>query len=263
MHLDEIVAAKRAAWADSRPPASRPAGRATPSRPGSFSAALSGTEVAIIAEVKPKSPSKGDLLPLADAVPLARTYCVAGAAAISVLADTPFFGGSPDLVAAVADDAEVTAPVLFKDFLVDVRQVQLAYDCGADAVLVIVRAVDDALLADLLSAARDLGLDTLVETFTEDEVVRAVQAGARIIGVNNRDLRTFAVDLDNSRRLRRLIPADVLAVSESGLAGPADIARIAAHGFHGALIGETLLTSPDPAGKLRSLRGVPVAEAVR
>ncbi|WP_341716777.1 indole-3-glycerol phosphate synthase TrpC [Micromonospora sp. FIMYZ51] len=264
MHLDEIVAAKRSAWSGTRPPAgSRAGGRATPARPGAFAAALGGSEVGIIAEVKPKSPSKGDLLPRTEAVPLARTYAAAGAAAVSVLADTPYFGGSPDLVAEVANDPEVTVPVLFKDFLVDVRQVQLAYDCGADAVLVIVRAVDDARLADLLAAAGDLGLDALVETFTEEEVERAVRAGAQIIGVNNRDLRTFEVDLDNSVRLHRLIPPAVLTVSESGLNTAADIARIAAQGFSAALIGESLLTSNDPAEKLRSLRGVPIAQAVR
>ncbi|MGC5033279.1 indole-3-glycerol phosphate synthase TrpC [Micromonospora sp. DT229] len=263
MHLDDIVAAKRSAWSGARTPVSKAGGRATPARPGAFAAALNGTDVGIIAEVKPKSPSKGDLLPLAEAVPLARTYAAAGAAAVSVLADTPYFGGSPDLVAQIADDAEVTVPVLFKDFLVDVRQVQLAYDCGADAVLVIVRAVDDALLTDLLAAAGDLGLDALVETFTEEEVDRALRAGARIIGVNNRDLRTFEVDLDNSMRLRRLIPPAVLTVSESGLNTAADLARIGAQGFHAALIGESLLTSDDPADKLRSLRGAPIAQAVR
>jgi indole-3-glycerol phosphate synthase len=189
---------------------------------------------------------------------MARTYAGAGASAISVLADSPFFGGSPELVAAVAADERVTVPVLYKDFLVDVRQVELARDCGADAVLVIVRAVDDPLLKDILVAADELGLDALVETFTADEVDRALAAGASVVGVNNRDLRTFTVDLENSARLRTQIPAGVLTVSESGLRNRGDIERIAGHGFHAALIGESLLTSADPAEQLRALTGVEV-----
>ncbi|WP_432157450.1 MULTISPECIES: indole-3-glycerol phosphate synthase TrpC [unclassified Streptomyces] len=260
MHLDEIVAAKRAAWSGPAAADAAARGRLAPAEPGRFAAALGGPEVSVIAEVKPESPSKGRLLDPEQAVPTARRYVAGGASAVSVLADTPYFGGSAELVRTVAEHPAVTVPVLFKDFLVDVRQVRLAHDSGADAVLVIVRAVDDALLTDLVQTAHGLGLDALVETFTQEEVDRALAAGARVVGINNRDLQTFAVDLDTSARLRRDIPRGVLTVSESGLSGRADIERIAAHGFDAALIGESLLSSTDPAARLRSYTGVPILE---
>ncbi|WP_218042040.1 indole-3-glycerol phosphate synthase TrpC [Streptomyces abyssomicinicus] len=260
MHLDDIVAAKRAAWSGPAAADAAARGRLVPAEPGRFAAAIGGPEVSVIAEIKPKSPSKGQLLDLARAIPTARGYSAAGASAVSVLGDTPYFGGSPELVRSVAEDPWVSVPVLFKDFFVDTRQVRLAHDSGADAVLVIVRAVDDALLKDLVQSAHGLGLDALVETFTQDEVDRALNAGARIVGINNRDLQTFAVDLENSARLRRGLPRDVLTVSESGLSGRADIERIAAHGFDAALIGESLLNSPDPAAQVRSCTGVPILE---
>lgn len=255
MHLDDIVSRKRADWASADVPtllAPHP-----PSHPqGAFTAALSGPDIAVIAEVKPASPSKGALLGLADAVPMARSYAAAGASAISVLADTPFFGGSPQLVADVAGAPEVTVPVLYKDFLVDVRQVELASRAGAAAVLVIARAVCDALLADLLQTARDLGLEALVETFTAADIDRALGAGAEIVGINNRDLQTFTVDLDNSARLRREIPDGILTVSESGIGGRDDLVRIADHGFDAALIGESLLTAGSVRSALGDLLGV-------
>ncbi|MFI6862395.1 indole-3-glycerol-phosphate synthase [Streptomyces sp. NPDC050421] len=259
-HLDDIVAAKRAAWSGPVAADAAARGRRTASVPGRLAAALGGSEVSVIAEIKPKSPSKGQLLDPAQAVPTARSYIAGGASAISVLADSPYFGGSPELVRTVAEHPDVTVPVLFKDFLVDVRQVTLAHDSGADGVLIIARAVDNALLTDLVRTAHGLGLDALVETFTQDEVDRALTAGARIVGINNRDLQTFSVDLDNSARLRRDIPRGVLTVSESGLAGRPDIERIAAHGFDAALIGESLLSSNDPAAQLRSYTGVPILE---
>ncbi|WP_405583461.1 indole-3-glycerol phosphate synthase TrpC [Streptomyces sp. NBC_01190] len=258
MHLDEIVARKRELWNHTTGVPEVGGERVRPAVAGTFAAALRGPHISVIAEVKPKSPSKGDLLPLDRAVSTARGYAAAGAAAVSVLADAPFFGGSPDLVAQIAADPEVTVPVLYKDFLVDVRQVHLAHRAGADAVLLIVRAVDDPLLVDLVQAAAALGLDALVETFTEDEIERALTAGARIVGVNNRDLQTFSVDLDNSARLRGLIPADVATVSESGIGGRTDLARVAGHGFDACLIGETLLTASRPGDALRDLLGVPV-----
>ncbi|MEU0668257.1 indole-3-glycerol phosphate synthase TrpC [Streptomyces lavendulocolor] len=260
MHLDDIIAAKRAAWSGPRAADAAARGRLHPAEPGRFAAALGGPDVSVIAEIKPKSPSKGRLLDPERAVPTARAYVAGGARAVSVLGDTPYFGGSPELVRTVAEHPDVTVPVLFKDFLVDTRQVRLAHDCGADAVLVIVRAVDDALLKDLVQTAHGLGIGALVETFSQEEVDRALTAGARIVGINNRDLQTFAVDLDTSARLRRDIPRGVLTVSESGLAGRADIERIAAHGFDAALIGESLLSSPDPGAQVRSCAGVPILE---
>ncbi|GAB1508079.1 indole-3-glycerol phosphate synthase TrpC [Actinophytocola sp. KF-1] len=253
MHLDQIIAHKREQWAGIA--GTLPGERTRPLRPGRFTKAVSGPRVGIIAEVKPRSPSKGDLWPRDAAVPLALSYEAGGAAAVSVLAEEQFFGGGADLVRQVADAVRV--PVLFKDFVVDTRQVKLAYAAGADAVLVIVRAVDDPLLTDILDAARGLGLDALVETFTAAEVDRALTAGATLVGVNNRDLDTFEVDLRNSARLRELIPAEIPAVSESGLRDRADVERVAELGFSGCLIGETLLTSPDQEQAVRALTGVP------
>lgn len=258
MHLDQIIAHKREQWAAAT--VANPGERTRPLRPGRFTAALDTAAVGIIAEVKPRSPSKGDLWPADKAVPLALSYEAGGAAAISVLAEELFFGGGPHLVAQVA--AAVSIPVLFKDFVVDPRQVELAYAAGADAVLVIVRAVADAELADITATAADLGLDALVETFTEHEVERALAVGAGLIGVNNRDLDTFAVDLDNSARLRDLIPAGIPTVSESGLRHRADIERVARIGFTGCLIGETLLTSDNQVAAVRELTGVPTTRAV-
>ncbi|MGH8897250.1 MAG: indole-3-glycerol phosphate synthase TrpC [Egibacteraceae bacterium] len=255
MHLDEIVARKREVWRATR--ATRPSAetRTRPAQAGRFAAAIAQPEVSIIAEVKPRSPSKGDLWPVDRAVPLACTYAANGARAISVLADEPFFGGSPELVAAVARAVDV--PVLFKDFVVDARQVELAHACGADAVLVIVRSLDDAELADIVAAVTALQLDPLVETFTAAEIDRALRVGARIIGINNRDLQDFTVDLENSARLRALIPSGVITVSESGLASRSDVARVAGHRFDACLVGETLLTSSDPGAALRDLCGIP------
>jgi indole-3-glycerol phosphate synthase len=262
VHLDEIISHKRDAWRSGRLP-TRPAGRRlSPARPGRFAAALAAPDVSIIAEVKPRSPSKGNLWPTNRALPLARTYAANGARAVSILADEPFFGGSPGLVAAVAADVEVPVPVLFKDFTVDVRQVELAHHCGADAVLVIVRGLDDAELREICEAARSLGLDALVETFTARDIDRALAAGARVIGVNNRDLQTFHVDLENSARLRRLIPAGIVTVSESGLSDRADVERVAGHGYDACLVGETLLASADPGAALRGMCGVPAKERV-
>ncbi|MER5865543.1 indole-3-glycerol phosphate synthase TrpC [Kitasatospora sp. NPDC002040] len=260
MHLDEIVARKREDWSRITGVPSLGAERPQPAVPGTFAAAITGPEVSVIAEVKPKSPSKGQLLPLDRAVEQARTYAAAGASAVSVLADTAFFGGSPELVAEIATDAAVTVPVMYKDFLVDTRQVELAYATGADAVLLIVRAVDDVLLKDLIQTATGLGLDALVETFTAEEIDRALAAGAGIVGINNRDLQTFAVDLENSARLRARIPAGVLTVSESGIGSRADLTRVAGHGFDAALIGENLLGAADTAQALGELLGVRVGE---
>ncbi|MFE9424002.1 indole-3-glycerol-phosphate synthase [Kitasatospora sp. NPDC006697] len=264
MHLDEIVARKREEWSRiTGVPELAAAGRTAAPVAGRFAAAIGGPEMAVIAEVKPKSPTKGQLLPLERAVETARGYAAEGASAVSVLADTPFFGGSPELVAQVAGDPQVTVPVMYKDFLVDVRQVELAHRTGADAVLLIVRAVGDPLLADLVQAARELELDAVVETFTAEEIDRALTAGASIIGINNRDLQTFAVDLENSARLRERIPAGVLTVSESGISGREDLRRIADHGFDACLVGENLLTAADRGKALGELLGLPVGEVRR
>jgi indole-3-glycerol phosphate synthase len=259
MHLDQIIARKKEQWAGIA--GTLPGARTQPLRPGRFAKAVSGPRVGIIAEVKPRSPAGGDLWPRDEAVPLALSYEAGGAAAVSVLAEEQFFGGGADLVRQVADAVRI--PVLFRDVVVDIRQVKLAYATGADALTVIARAVDDPLLTDIIDTARGLGLDALVETFTADEVERAVVAGATLVGVGNRDPGTSAVDLRNAARLRDLIPAEIPAVSDSGLRDRADVERVAELGFSGCLVGEALLTSGDQEQAVRELTGVPTrGEAV-
>ncbi len=256
MHLDTIIAHKRRHWhsVDGLGPAPAERPQYKPAVRGRFREALDTTEVSVIAEVKPKSPSKGDLWSVDKALPLAAAYQTGGAGAISVLADTEFFGGGPGLVAEVAATTDI--PVLYKDFVVDLRQIELAHRTGADGVLVIVRALDRALLRDVIAAAAELGLDPLVETFTEDEIARALDAGADLIGINNRDLQTFEVDLENSARLHGTVPEEVVTVSESGIRDRADVEVMAEIGFNACLVGETLLTSGDPAHAVASLTGV-------
>src|SRR3954454_4319874 len=256
MYLDRILEEKRRRWAERTlaPPVAR---RREPASPGRFRDALQGGRVAVIAEVKPRSPSKGDLWPVDRALPLARTYAAHGASAVSVLADDAFFGGSPELVAEIAGDPGVTVPILYKDFVVDVRQVQLAHACGADGVLVVVRALADTLLRDVTAAAREHGLDPLLECFDERDLERALAVEADLVGVNNRDLQTFDVDLGIGARLRPLIPAHVVTVSESGLSTAADVSVIAGQGFDACLVGEALLTSGDPAATVAALSAVP------
>jgi indole-3-glycerol phosphate synthase len=209
--------------------------------------------IACIAEFKRRSPSAGWMGERADLVTTARSYTVGGAAAMSVLTDGPFFGGAlEDLVTA---RAAAPFPVLRKDFIVDRYQIVEARAAGADALLLIVAALDDAPLRDLLVAARAVGLEVLVEAHDEAEVSRAVAAGAEIIGINNRDLRTFTVDRELAIRLRPRVPAERLVVAESGIRDASDVARLRAAGVDGMLVGETLMRAPDPAAALRALLG--------
>jgi indole-3-glycerol phosphate synthase len=210
--------------------------------------------VNVIAEFKRASPSKGEIRAGASAAETARAYERGGAAAVSVLTEEDFFRGS------LRDLAEVKAaaslPVLRKDFVFDEYQVYESAAAGADALLLIVAALDDATLAALLRLAEDeLGMDALVEVHTADELSRANAAGARIVGVNNRDLRTFNVSLETSVALAASAPAGALLVSESGIRDASDIARLRAHGFHAFLVGETLMRSDDPEAALKYLRG--------
>ncbi|MGH9181368.1 MAG: indole-3-glycerol phosphate synthase TrpC, partial [Acidimicrobiales bacterium] len=201
--------------------------------------------LAVIAEVNRRSPSRGDLAPGLVAGVLAKSYGAGRAAALSVLTDEGFFGGS------TADLAEARAvvelPLLRKDFTVSPRDVCDARVMGADAVLLIAAALDDAELADLsaLSAlAADIGLDALVEVHDEAEAERALAVGAGLVGFNQRDLTTFVVDTARAERVAAVLPAGVVAVAESGVRGPADAARLAAAGFHAVLVGESLVTRP-------------------
>jgi indole-3-glycerol phosphate synthase len=206
----------------------------------------------IIAEIKRASPSKGELRGDAEPVELARSYERGGAAAISVLTEEEFFRGSLQDLCDVRE--ATTLPVLRKDFIVDEWQVYESAGAGADALLLIVAALDDATLAHLLRLTEDeLGMDALVEVHTGEELSRAQTCGARIVGVNNRNLRTFVVSLETSFELARLAASDLLLVSESGLKTHDDLERLAAVGFKGFLIGETLMRSDEPEESLREL----------
>ncbi|MCD9622545.1 indole-3-glycerol phosphate synthase TrpC [Rhabdothermincola sp. EGI L10124] len=211
-----------------------------------------GGDVAVIAEVKRRSPSKGPLAPDLDPVALARDYEAGGAAAMSVLTDVEFFGGSSDDLAAARSAGAL--PVLRKDFTVDARDVVDARLMGADCVLLIAAALDQPELVDFMALARQVGLDALVEIHDEGELERAVDAGADLIGVNQRDLVTFAVDTDRAVRMAPQMPAGVVRVAESGITGPADAAVLAEAGYHAVLVGESLVTSGDPRGATAALR---------
>jgi indole-3-glycerol phosphate synthase len=208
--------------------------------------------VSVIAEVKRRSPSKGDLFAGLDPAVVAKEYSAGGAAALSVLTDAPHFGGSADDLATARAACEL--PVLRKDFTVCEADVYDARAMGADAVLLIVAALDDAELRDFHHLAADLGLAVLVEAHDEAEVERALAAGARIVGVNQRDLVTFQVDTDRAVRVAGAIPTGVVRVAESGITGPADARRLADAGYDAVLVGEHLVTSGDPAAAVRELR---------
>jgi indole-3-glycerol phosphate synthase len=206
----------------------------------------------VIAEIKRRSPSKGDLAIGLDPVTLAQQYEAGGAACLSVLTDVEFFGGSSaDLVA--ARDA-CALPVLRKDFTVSAHDVCDARLMGADCVLLIAAALDQGELETLLALARRIGLDALIEIHDEPELQRAIDAGADLIGVNQRDLVTFTVDTARAVRMAPQMPDGVVRVAESGIAGPDDAAVLAAAGFHAVLVGEHLVTSGDPESAVTALR---------
>ena len=256
-YLDTILDAHRAAaGADTRPIEDLiESARAEPPARG-FTAALeaasAGGGLAVIAEIKKRSPSKGDLAP--DLVPavLAKEYEAGGATCLSVLTDAEFFGGMPADVGAAR--AAVEIPLLRKDFTVSERDVCDARLMGADAVLLIVAALDDAELAAFAALAAEVGLDALVEVHDEAELDRALAAGATLVGVNQRDLTTFEVDTDRAVRVATAIPPGVVRVAESGVTGPTDAARLIGAGYHAVLLGESLVTSGDPAAAVRALR---------
>jgi indole-3-glycerol phosphate synthase len=255
-YLDRILVAHRAAAAaDPRRVEGLldEARRAEPAR--GFTAALRRDAVdglAVIAEVKRRSPSKGDLALDLDPAVTAAEYAVGGATCLSVLTDEEFFGGSAaDLRAA---RAAVEIPVLRKDFTVDPRDVCDARTMGADAVLLIVAALDDAELRDLHALAGEIGLDALVEVHDEAELERALAVGATVVGVNQRDLVTFEVDTDRAVRVAAAMPEGIVRVAESGIRDAADAARLAAAGFHAILVGESVVTSGDRAASVAALR---------
>ena len=209
--------------------------------------------MAVISEVKRRSPSKGDLFPDLDPGDLAGRYEAGGASCLSVLTDEDWFGGSvADLRAA---RAAVTLPVLRKDFTVHAHDVLDARIMGADCVLLIAAALDDGELASFHGLATDLGLDALVEIHVEAELERALAVGADLIGVNQRDLVTFEVDTARAVRMAPQMPEGVVRVAESGVRDRADVVRLAEAGYHAVLVGETLVRSGDPAAAVRVLRG--------
>lgn len=259
-YLDTILAAHRAAaLEDARSIDDLIQDARTTAPPRDFAAALlAGKEVggvAVIAEIKRRSPSRGALAPELVPGSLAKAYADGGAACLSVLTDRQFFGGSSDDLAAARSGVEM--PALRKDFTVSERDICDARLMGADAVLLIVAALSDAELLAFSALAKVLGLAALVEVHDEHELDRALSAGATLVGVNQRDLITFQVDTDRAVRVAAAIPSDVIAVAESGITGPSDVARLADAGYHAVLVGETLVTSPDPAAAVRLLRTAP------
>jgi indole-3-glycerol phosphate synthase len=219
----------------------------------SLRAALASRSPAVIAECKRRSPSKGVLRDPYDPVAIARSYAAAGAAAISVLTNAEFFGGSLEDLAAVR--AAVGVPVLRKEFVVDAYQVDEARAAGADAVLLIAAVLTAGELRELASHAREHGLETLVEAHDERELEAAAACGGDVLGVNNRDLRTFTTDLATTERLARLAPRGAILVAESGIRDAADVARLERAGVYAFLVGEAFMTAPDPGDALRALLG--------
>jgi indole-3-glycerol phosphate synthase len=209
-------------------------------------------EIAVIAEIKRRSPSRGDLALDLDPAVLASDYSRGGAAALSVLTDEEFFSG------AVADlqlaRGAVELPVLRKDFTVSFRDLYDARAMGADAALLIVAALGQDELEQLVTLAVELGLGALVEVHDEEELARALDAGATLVGVNQRDLHTFEVDTDRAVRVGQAMPDGVVRVAESGVRSPGDVSRLFDAGFHAVLVGETLVRAEDPAEALRQLR---------
>jgi indole-3-glycerol phosphate synthase len=212
--------------------------------------------VNVIAECKRRSPSRGVLAPQYDPVAIARQYETGGAAAISVLTEPTFFDGSLAHLTAVRDAVDL--PLLRKDFVVDDYQLLEARAAGADAILLIVAALEQSELVRLQSRAWELGLAALVEVHDDEELARAVDGGARLIGVNNRNLRTLTVDVSASDRLAAKMPTGVVGVSESGLQTRGDLERLAAAGYRAFLIGERFMTDPDPARAIADLIGARV-----
>lgn len=255
-YLDRILAAHRTqAAADDRSLSSLlDVARSQPPARGFAAALRAASGLGVIAEVKRRSPSKGDLHAHLDPATLAADYAGGGATCLSVLTDQEWFGGSPaDLAAA---RAAVDLPVLRKDFTVCEADVCDARIMGADAVLLIAAALDDAELTAYHALAAEVGLDALVEIHDEAELDRALAVGATLVGVNQRDLITFEVDTDRAVRMAPQMPTGVVRVAESGVRGVTDATRLAEAGYHAVLVGESLVTAGDPGAAVAALRRI-------
>ena len=258
--LDKIVAKKREELAASR--------RALPlhalqdviaARPPAldFADALRGPGVSLISEVKKASPSKGLLREDFHPTELAATYVGNGASAVSVITDGHFLGETGHLTSVKESGASGNAPVLRKDFLFDPYQIYEARAIGADTYLLIVDILTAEQLSELIALGGALGMTPLVETHDAEQIATALEAGAEVVGINNRDLHTFVTDLATTEALAPLIPSNKVVVSESGISAPDDLARLEPYGVDAVLVGEALVTAGDTAAKVRSLTGVP------
>ena len=245
------VAGRKALWSISR--LESEARAQTPTRGFAEALAARGERVSLIAEIKKASPSKGLIRADFEPAALARAYARGGAACLSVLTDAPSFQGHERHL--IAARAAVALPVLRKDFMIDPWQIAESRAIGADAVLIILAAVDGALAGELLGEAKRLGMDALVETHDETELDRALQLDARLIGVNNRSLSTFVTDLSVTERLAARVPRDRLLVTESGINTHADIERLAGAGARAFLVGESLMRERDVAQATAALLG--------
>ncbi|MDQ6802904.1 MAG: indole-3-glycerol phosphate synthase TrpC [Acidobacteriota bacterium] len=244
--LETVVASTRARvknLAPARPPRA--------GQPFAFSRALVGKKIHLIAEIKSASPSAGSIVENPDVDQIAREYSRGGASAISIVTEPEFFRGSHDWLARAARASHL--PVLMKDFIIDQRQLLCGIAAGANAILLLASLLDGEKIAEAIAILDDFGCDALVEVHNERELERAIDGGARIIGVNNRDLRDFHVDLATAERLAKRMPKDVIKVAESGIKTREDVERLRAAGYKAFLVGESLLRQNDRAAAVRAL----------
>lgn len=250
--LDQIVERTRERLRDEQKPDRRAAEEVSQSRVShAFRDALAREGVNIIAEIKSASPSAGAIVTNPDVESIARDYARGGAAAVSVVTEPEFFHGSREWLARARGASGL--PVVMKDFIVEPSQIVRGIAAGADAILLLASILNATQLRDFIALLDAYGCDALVEVHDEDELDRAVTAGARIIGVNNRDLKSFVVDLATSERLGAKMPADAIRVAESGIRVRADVERLRAAGFHAFLVGESLLRQDDRAAAVQAL----------